>query len=306
MRRRLAIIGSGPAGYSAAIYAARAGLAPLVITGTEFGGAIARTQHLENYPGFARKIDGLFLTEEMRQQAEGFGAEIKAASVASADFSARPLRLGLDDGSALELDAAIVATGTAHRKLGLANEASLVGKGVSYCATCDGFFFKGKDVFVVGGGNSAVYETLYLSTICKSVTLVHRRNELKAEEINRRALTEAGNVTLLMESTVEEIVERGGRLAALVIKTPEGVKEFAASALFVSIGVEPATAFLGGALELDAQGYIKCAPDSCATSVEGVFAAGDVKNPRYRQAVIAAASGAQAAMEARAFLASAE
>jgi len=299
------ILGSGPAGYSAAIYLSRAGHRPLLLTGMEFGGAIARTMHLENYPGFPQKIDGVFLTEEMRKQAEVFGTEIMAATVASVDFGKRPLVLRLDDGRELETESVIVATGSEHRALGLPNEKALVGNGVSYCATCDGFFFKGKDVFIVGGGNAAAHEALHLSTICKSVTLVHRKPVLSAETILQERLRETGNIKIILESTIDELVSKNGALSAVRVKGADGkIAEYHTPALFISIGSVPRTEIFKGQLELDAAGYIKCLPDLCSTSAKGVFAAGDVRSPRFRQAVIAAGSGAQAAMEANDYLSS--
>jgi thioredoxin reductase (NADPH) len=302
--RKIVVVGSGPAGYSAAIYAARGGLRPLVITGLDFGGQITKTQHLENYPGFSTKIDGLFLTEEMRKQAESFGAEIMADTVVGVDFSKHPFVLRCENGEGFEADAVIVATGTSPRELGLENEKKLVGRGVSYCATCDGFFFKDKEVFVAGGGNAAVYEALHLSTICSKVTLVHRRDSLRAEKIRQEQLFKSPNITVMWDSKVAEIVEADGKLAGLKI---ENVKtgtsaEYPAAALFVAIGHEPNTGAFKDSVDLDEHGYIKALPDSTATSRDGVFAAGDVKNPRFRQVVIAAAEGAKAAMEAMDFL----
>lgn len=301
---RIAIIGSGPAGYSAAIYAARAGLAPLVITGLDFGGQITKTLHLENYPGFSTKIDGIFLTEEMRKQAEAFGAEILADTVAKAGISGRPFVLECENGAVIEADSVIVATGTSPRRLDLPNEEKLIGRGVSFCATCDGFFFKGKDVFVVGGGNTAVYEALHLATICRSVTLVHRRDALRAEKLRQEQLLATPNISVMWDSKVAGLVEAEDRLSAVKIENAKTgqVEELAAAALFVAVGHDPNTGLFNGSLDLDGNGYIVSRPDSTATSVPGLFAAGDVKNPRFRQVVIAAADGAKAAMEANDFL----
>ncbi|MDR1476885.1 MAG: FAD-dependent oxidoreductase, partial [Rickettsiales bacterium] len=266
-RRKIVVVGSGPAGYSAAIYAARGGLKPLVITGLDFGGQITKTQHLENYPGFSSKIDGLFLTEEMRKQAEAFGAEILADTVVGADFSRRPFVLKCENGESVEADAVIVATGTRPRELGLANENRLVGHGVSYCATCDGFFFKGKDVFVAGGGNAAVYEALHLSTVCSRVTLVHRRDSLRAEKIRQEQLFKTPNIIVMWDSKVVEILEDGGKLSGLKIENVKtgAASEYPAAALFVAIGHEPNTGVFKGLVDLDEYGYIKSLPDSTAT-----------------------------------------
>ncbi|MDR1008813.1 MAG: thioredoxin-disulfide reductase [Rickettsiales bacterium] len=298
--RKIAIIGSGPAGWSAAIYAARGGMKPLVITGLEFGGQITKTNVLENYPGFSSQIDGVFLTEEMRKQAEAFGAEILADSVVSVDLSARPFVLRCDGGEEVEAEALIIATGTAPRALGMPNESALVGHGVSYCATCDGFFFKGKDVVVVGGGNAAIYEALHLAGVARRVYLVHRREEFRAESVNVARLRSMKNVEFALAYEVAEILENGGAVSGVRLARVGGgeSREIAASAVFVSIGHNPNTALFSGQIELDAGGYVAVKPGLCATSAEGVFAAGDVKSPRFRQVVIAAASGAQAAMEA--------
>jgi thioredoxin reductase (NADPH) len=300
--RKIAVIGSGPAGYSAAIYAARAGLVPLVITGLDFGGQITKTLHLENYPGFASKIDGIFLTEEMRKQAESFGTKIIADSVASADLTRRPFGLKLENGEEIEAESIIIATGTRERKLGLANEDSLVGHGVSYCAACDGFFFKDKPVVVIGGGNGAVIEALHLSSTASHVTLVHRRGELRAEKLNQDYLMKSKLISVEFNATVEEILESGGAVSGVRIKdtTTGAAKEIKAAGVFVAIGSDPETAIFD--VEKDRLGYIITRPDSMATSVEGAFAAGDVRALRHRQAVIAAASGAQAALEALDFL----
>ncbi|MDR2098889.1 MAG: thioredoxin-disulfide reductase [Rickettsiales bacterium] len=304
-RRKVAIIGSGPAGYSAAIYAARAGLAPLIITGMDFGGQITKTQHLENYPGFSGKIDGIYLTEEMRKQAEAFGAELLADTVVGGDFSKSPFTLECENGGQVSADAVIAATGTVPVRLGLPNEEKLTGRGVSYCATCDGFLYKGKDVFVVGGGNAAVYEALHLSTVCRHVTIVHRRDAFRAEELNQKRLFAAPNISAAWNSVVDGIVESDGKVAGVKVKSVKTgeISEYPASALFISIGHTPNTGLFKGQVELDAKGYIATMPDSMRTGRDGFFAAGDVRNPRFRQVVIAAASGAQAAMEAAEYLA---
>jgi len=270
-----------------------------MIAGMQFGGQIARTMHLENYPGFAQKIDGIFLTEEMRKQAESFGAEMKMGSVVSADILKKIKILNTDGGEKIEAHSVIIATGTTPRPLGMPNEAALIGKGISYCATCDGFFFKGRDVAVVGGGNSALIESLHLSTIARTVYLVHRRNEFRAEEINVARARETENIKFITPAEIDEfITDEKGALKSLRLSVDKHEQILDVSAAFISIGTMPSTAFLGDVIELDNSGYIITEPNLTKTTVDGVFAAGDVKAPRFRQAVIAAASGAQAAMEA--------
>ncbi|MBP3615543.1 MAG: thioredoxin-disulfide reductase [Alphaproteobacteria bacterium] len=298
------IIGSGPAGYSAGIYAARNGNKPLIITGMEFGGQITKSFDLENYPGFTEKIDGLYLTEQMRKQAEIFGAEILADTVVEADLKNRPFTLKTENGDVVTADAVIIATGASCRTLGLSNEKALTGHGVSYCATCDGFFFRDKEVFVVGGGNTAVYEALHLSTVCKKVTVIHRRDHFTAENINQKHFFDMSNCSVIWNSTLEEIVEKDGKVSAVKVKNVQtgDVTEYATEGVFIAIGNKPNTDIFAGQIKLDDAGYIQTKPNLCATEVEGVFAAGDVKNPHFKQVVIAAASGAQAAMEATEYL----
>ena len=304
--REVVIIGSGPAGYTAGIYAGRSGSKPLIITGVEFGGQITKSFDLENYPGFTEKIDGLYLTEQMRKQAEIFGAEILADTVVEVDFSTRPFVLKCENDNVITADSVIIATGASYRKLGLPNEARLTGHGVSYCATCDGFFFRDKEVFVIGGGNTAVYEALYLSTVCKKVTVVHRRDAFTAEKINQKHLFETPNISVIWDSVVSEILEGegGNSVSGLKLKnTKTGAEtEYPADGIFIAVGNVPNTTLFAGKLDLNPSGYIKTKADLCATSVDGVFAAGDVKSPKFKQVVIAAGSGAQAAMEANTYL----
>ncbi len=298
------IIGSGPAGYSAGIYAARNGNKPLIITGMEFGGQITKSFDLENYPGFTEKIDGLYLTEQMRKQAEIFGAEILADTVVEADLKNRPFTLKTENGEVITADAVIIATGASCRTLGLPNEKKLTGHGVSYCATCDGFFFRDKEVFVVGGGNTAVYEALHLSTVCSKVTVIHRRDHFTAENINQKHFFDTPNCSVIWKSTLDEIVEKDGKVSAIKVKNVDTgeITEYSTEGVFIAIGNKPNTDIFAGQIELDDAEYIKTKPDFCATNVDGVFAAGDVKNPHFKQVVIAAASGAQAAMEATEYL----
>lgn len=300
--REVVIIGSGPAGYTAGIYSGRAGNKPLIITGMEFGGQITKSFDLENYPGFTEKIDGLYLTEQMRKQAEIFGAEVLADTVVEVDFSKRPFTIKCENDNVITADAVIIATGASYRKIGLANEAKLTGHGVSYCATCDGFFFRDKEVFVVGGGNTAVYEALHLSTLCKKVTIIHRRDHFTAEQINQKHLFETPNISIMWNSTLAEIVEdaEGKKVAGVKIKNTQSgeITSYDTDGIFIAIGNQPNTDVFKGQIELDDSGYIKTKPNLCATNIDGVFAAGDVKNPNFKQVVIAAASGAQASMEA--------
>ncbi len=306
--REVVIIGSGPAGYSAGIYAGRNGNHPLIITGMEFGGQITKTFALENYPGFTEKIDGIYITEQMRKQAEIFGAEILADTVVEVDFSKRPFTIKCENDNEITADAVIIATGSTYRKLGLPNEEKLTGHGISYCATCDGFFFRDKEVFVVGGGNSAIYEALHLSTICKKVTVIHRRDHFTAEHINQTHFFNTPNVSTIWNSVVVEATETEGKLSSITVENVDTKERttYETSGLFIAVGNVPQTEIFKGKVPLDNAGYIITKPDLCATDIDGVFAAGDVKNPRFKQVVIAAASGAQSAMEATTYLISME
>lgn len=312
---KVLIIGSGPAGYTAAIYAARANLKPVQILGLEPGGQLTITTDVENYPGFADPIQGPWLMDQMKAQAEHVGTEMVYDLVRNVDFSKRPFTAKCDSGTTYTADTVIICTGAKARWLGLESEKTFRNMGVSACATCDGFFFKDKDVAVVGGGNSAVEEALFLSNICKSVTLIHRRDSLRAEKIAQDRLFAKGNVKVLWDSEVIEIKGRKpgeegglpGMTGAVIKSTIDGkTKEMALDGLFVAIGHDPATELVKGKLDLDAEGYIITAPDSTATSVDGVYAAGDVKDKVYRQAVTAAGMGCMAALEADRYLATLE
>ncbi len=303
----VAIIGSGPAGYTAAIYSARAGRNPVIITGMEFGGQIVKTFDLENYPGFTEKIDGVYLTEQMRQQAEIFGAKIITDTVKSVDFKTKPFKLNLENGDTIIADSVIIATGATVKKLGAPNEDKFTSRGLSYCATCDGFFFKNKEVFLIGGGNSAVYEALHLSTLCKQVNIVHRRDFFTAEKIMQNHLFNTPNISVLWNN---EVVEFTGdeKLTGLKLKnTITGeIATYNADGVFVAVGNIPVTNIFKGQIELTDSGYIKTKPDSMATNIDGIFAAGDVKNPQFKQVVIACGDGAKAAMEVESYLLSQE
>lgn len=296
------IIGSGPAGYTAAIYAARAMLKPILIAGVQPGGQLTITTDVENYPGFAEPIQGPWLMDQMQRQAEHVGAQLITDTVVSADLSKRPFRLELDSGVVVLANTLIIATGAQAQWLGIESEAKYQGFGVSACATCDGFFYRGKDVIVVGGGNTAVEEALFLTAFASKVTLVHRRDELRAEKILQDRLFANSKVHLAMDSVVEEVLgsdEPFGVTGALLrnVKTGE-LCQLNAHGLFVAIGHTPASRLFAGQIPLDDNGYIKVRPGSSETDVQGVFAAGDVTDHVYRQAVTAAGMGCMAALDA--------
>ncbi|MBB3899272.1 thioredoxin reductase (NADPH) [Roseococcus suduntuyensis] len=309
--RRLLIIGAGPAGYTAAIYAARAGLKPMLVAGLQPGGQLTITTDVENYPGFAEAIQGPWLMEQMRAQAEHVGTEIQYDLVTRVDLAQRPFHCELDGGDVVLADSIIIATGAQARWLGIPGEAALSGFGVSACATCDGFFFRGKDVAVVGGGNSAVEEALYLSNLARHVTLVHRRDSLRAERILQQRLFAKENVTVLWDMVTEEVLGTEAArpvaraLALRHAKTGER-RELPVDGVFVAIGHDPATALFRGQLDMDESGYLAVTPGGTRTSIPGVFAAGDVADNVYRQAVTAAGTGCMAALDAEKFLAGIE
>jgi len=303
---KVVIIGSGPAGYTAAIYAARAMLQPLLISGYESGGQLMITTDVENYPGFAEPIQGPWLMEQMRAQAEHVGAEMVSDHIVSADLSVRPFRLTGDSGVVYTADALIIATGAKAQWLGLPSEEKFKGFGVSACATCDGFFFRGKTVIVVGGGNSAVEEALYLANIAEKVILVHRRDSLRSERILQERLFACSNVEFRWNRAIDEIMGAENPLSVERVRLRDvasgATEEVAADGVFVAIGHKPATELFAGQLGLKPGGYLKTAPDSTATNIEGVFAAGDVADDKYRQAVTAAGLGCMAALEAERWL----
>lgn len=302
---KVLIIGSGPAGYTAAVYAARASLSPVLVTGFEPGGQLMITTDVENYPGFADPVQGPWLMEQMKKQAEHVGAALVNDYIKEVDLSARPFRATGDGGKVYTGDTLIVATGAKARWLGLESETKFRGRGVSACATCDGFFFRGKDVAIVGGGNTAVEEALFLTNFCASVTLIHRRDALRAEKIGQDRLFANPKVKVLWDTVVEEVTGDETGMTGLRLKNVKTGEEttFNAHGLFVAIGHDPATELFRGKLDMDENGYILKAPDSTATSVPGVFAAGDVADHVYRQAVTAAGMGCMAALEADRFLA---
>ena len=307
---KVIVLGSGPAGYTAAIYAARAMLAPTLIQGSQPGGQLTITTDVENYPGFAEPIQGPWLMEQMQAQAEHVGTHIVMDQINKVDLRARPIRLEGDSGDIYTCDALIICTGAQARWLGLPSEAHFQGHGVSACATCDGFFYKGKDVVVVGGGNTAVEEALFLTNFANKVTLVHRRDFLRAEKILQERLFKNPKIEVIWDSAVEEVVgtTTPKSVTGVVLKNVKtGVtSKIPADGFFVAIGHAPATELFKGQLETTPSGYLITAPDSTATAIPGVFAAGDVKDEVFRQAVTAAGMGCMAALEAERYLAKVE
>lgn len=302
------IIGAGAAGYTAAIYAARANRRPMIVQGIQPGGQMTITTDVENYPGFAETIQGPWLMEEMRKQAEHVGTRIVHDVITSIDLSRRPYVAIGDSGARYIGEALIIATGAQARWLGLPSEKMFTGFGVSACATCDGFFFRGKEVAVIGGGNTAVEEALFLAKFASKVTIVHRRDTLRAEKILQDRLLANPKVSFVWNSVVEEVVGDGGPVKGVTGLRIRNVASGETSTIpvdgvFVAIGHDPATALFKGQLDLDGSGYVQIAPWSTATSKEAVWAAGDVADPHFRQAVTAAAMGCMAALEAEKWLA---
>ncbi len=304
---RVIIIGSGPAGYTAAIYSARALLEPLLISGFEPGGQLMITTDVENYPGFAAPIQGPWLMEQMKAQAEHVGARMASDHILHVDLGRPPFRLTGDSGTIYTCDALVIATGAKAKWLEIPSEAKFKGYGVSACATCDGFFYRGKPVVVVGGGNSAVEEALYLSHLASKVTVVHRRDTFRAERILQERLLKRPNVEVIWDHAVDEIHGDTDPLGVTHVRlnnVKTGVaREIETHGLFVAIGHKPASDLFLGQLDVKPNGYIKTAPNSTATNVPGVFAAGDVADETYRQAVTAAGLGCMAALEAERWLA---
>jgi len=302
--RKVIIIGSGPAGYAAAIYAARANLAPLMISGVQSGGQLMLTTHIENYPGFVDPVLGPELMETMRKQAERFGTDMIAEDVVAVDFARRPFVVRTADAS-FEAHTVVIATGASAKLLGLPSETLLMGHGVSTCATCDGFFFKDQDIMVVGGGDSALEEALYLARLGRKVEVVHRRDTLRASKIMQDRAFAHPKISFVWNSVVRDILDPGvGKVTTAVLEdVATGARsERRVDGLFVAIGHEPNTAVFRGQIELLPSGYVRVEPGTTRTSVPGVFAAGDVQDSVFRQAVTAAGTGCMAALEAERWL----
>ena len=305
------IIGSGPAGYTAAIYAARAMLKPVLIAGMEQGGQLMITTDVENYPGFGDPIQGPWLMEQMLKQATHVGAEIVNDLVTEVDTTRRPFAVRTDSGAVWTAETIIIATGAKAKWLGIETEQTFQGFGVSACATCDGFFYRNKDVIVVGGGNSAVEEALYLANIAKTVTVVHRRDSFRSEKILRERLMQRANVRVMWNTEVAEITGKAAKppfppsVEGVRLRNTEtgAITDHAIDGVFVAIGHAPATELFKGKLKIKPNGYLWTAPDSTATDVPGIFAAGDVTDDTFRQAITAAGMGCMAALEAERYLA---
>lgn len=304
---RVLVIGSGPAGYTAAIYAARAMLEPVLIAGIQIGGQLTVTTDVENYPGFAEPIQGPWLVEQMRLQAEHCGTEFVTDTVTAADLSARPFRLETDSGTTWTCDVLIIATGAQAKWLGIPSEEKFRGFGVSACATCDGFFYRGKEVVVVGGGNSAVEEALYLTNHASKVTIIHRRDSFRAEKVLQQRLFAHPKIEVIWNAAVDEVLGNPGIPPSVTGVRIEDVKtgakrDVACDGFFVAIGHKPAVELFEGQLKLKPSGYLWVEPGTSRTSIPGVFAAGDVCDDVYRQAVTAAGMGCMAALEAEKYL----
>ncbi len=307
---KVLVLGSGPAGYTAAIYAARANLSPMLVQGLQVGGQLSITTDVENYPGFAEAIQGPWLMDQMMEQAANVGTAMVFDTIVEVDLSRRPFRCLGDSGDRYLAETLVIATGAQARWLGLESETRLRGAGVSACATCDGFFFRGKEVAIVGGGNTAVEEALFLTNFASKVTLIHRRDSLRAERIMQDRLFRNDKIEVVWNHVVEEVLGDGEPPAVTGVRLRDvasgATRELAADGLFIAIGHDPATQLFRGQLEMDGEGYILTAPDSTATAVPGVYAAGDVRDKIYRQAVTAAGMGCMAALEAERFLAEQE
>lgn len=303
---KVLVIGSGPAGYTAGIYAGRANLTPLIYEGNQPGGQLTQTTEIENFPGYPDGVGGMEMMDHLRKQAERFGAEVRPRNIESIDLSKRPFVAIDDHGEEITANTVIISTGASAKYLGIPDEIKYQGMGVSACAVCDGFFYRKKDVAVVGGGDTACEEALYLSSLCNKVYLIVRKSFLRASDVMRKRVVNTPNIEILFDCNVtglfgDEVVE-GAHVVRAKGTEQEDHFDIKIDGFFLGIGHNPNTEFLKGQLELDAQGYIKVKGDTTETSIEGVFAAGDVADPRYRQAIVAAGSGAKAALDAERFL----
>ncbi len=297
------IIGSGPAGYTSEIYTSRANLSPVLYQGIEPGGQLTTTTEIENFPGYPEGIDGSQMMDDLRRQAERFGAEIRTGIITSVDLSSRPFKVVVDGSHNIEAETIIISTGATAKYLGLPSETKYRGQGVSACATCDGFFYRKKDVAVVGGGDTACEEATYLASICRQVYLIVRKNYLRASKAMQERVFNTPNIEVIFEHNTSEVLgDDSGVTGVKLVGNGGEERTLDVMGFFLAIGHHPNTEFLAGQLELDAEGYIVTAPDSSRCSVEGVFAAGDVKDPHYRQAVTAAGSGCMAALDCERFL----
>ncbi|MFI1361235.1 thioredoxin-disulfide reductase [Streptomyces sp. NPDC020898] len=304
--RNVIVIGSGPAGYTAALYTARAELRPLVFGGAIFvGGALTTTTEVENFPGFPEGIDGPVLMENMRAQAEKFGAEMVDDDIVEVDLTGDIKTVTDTSGTVHRARAVIVATGSGYRKLGLPKEDELSGRGVSWCATCDGFFFRDRDIVVVGGGDTAMEEATFLTRFARSVTVVHRRSTLRASQVMQNRAFSDDKISFAFDSEIAEIKEEDGKLSGVVLRDvfTDKTRDLDVTGLFIAIGHDPRTELLKDQLELDGEGYLKVEAPSTRTNIPGVFGAGDVVDHTYRQAITAAASGCAAALDAERYLA---
>ena len=300
---RVLIIGSGPAGFTAAIYTSRANLSPVLYEGIEPGGQLTTTTEIENFPGYPEGITGTLMMEDLRKQALRFGADVRKGIITDLDLSQRPFKATVDHEHQIEADAVIVCTGASAKYLGLESEAKYRGMGVSACATCDGFFYRKQDVAVVGGGDTACEEATYLASICRKVYLIVRKNYLRASKAMQERVFNTPNIEVLFEhNTAEVLGDEDGVTGVRVVSTSGEERVIDIMGFFLAIGHHPNVEVLKGQLELDEQGYIKVVPGTSKTSVEGVFAAGDVKDPHYRQAITAAGSGCIAALDCERWL----
>ena len=295
------IIGSGPAGYTAAIYAARANLLPIVYTGMQPGGQLTTTTDIDNFPGYPQGVSGQLMMDDLQKQAERFGADIRFGTVTKVDLDKRPFAIVVDDEQQIEAETLIIATGATAKYLGLLSEEKFKGSGVSACATCDGFFYRGKDVAVVGGGDTACEEALYLAGLCRKVYMIVRRNVLRASKTMQDRVFGTPNIEVLWETQTKEVLGDQS-VTGVMLFTKDGERKVAIDGFFLAIGHHPNSELFSQWLETDANGYIKTTPGSSKTDLEGVFACGDVQDPVYRQAVTAAASGCMAAIDAERYL----